>query len=54
MMLYFLHGGSNDPSILTEPPVSLVAEPFEVYIETDIEQQLINAYKQILNEIKVY
>ena len=44
---------SSNPEIITEPAVCLVSEPFEVYADTDIKNQLLNVYKQLLNDVYV-
>ena len=54
MALHAVFEQSSNPSVITEPPACLVSEPFEVYADTNIKEQLINAYKQLLNEIDVY
>ena len=54
MALHAVFEQSSNPSIITEPPACLVSEPFEVYADTNIKEQLINTYKQLLNEIDVY
>jgi len=43
-----------DSSILTEPPVCLVSEPFEVYADTSVKFCLERAFNQLLNFIEVY
>ena len=45
---------SSDPSIITDPPVVLNTQPFEVYAETDISSSLIDVYKQLENAISVF
>ena len=43
-----------DPSIVTIPPAVLVTEQFEVYADTDIEDLLREASKQLQNYIETY
>ena len=43
-----------DPSIVTIPPAVFVTEQFEVYADTDIEDLLREASKQLQNRIESY
>ena len=45
---------STDPSIVTNPPVVLVSEQFEVYLHTDIPELLNIIAKQLENRIETY
>ena len=54
MAVHVVFVKANDPSITTDPSICLVSQPFEVYMDTRIEEQLMNAYKQFLNEITVF
>ena len=54
MALHAVFVKANDPFITTDPSICLVSQPFEVYMDTRIEDQLMNAYKQLLNEIAVF
>lgn len=47
------HQGS-DPSIRTDPPVTLVTEQFKMYEVTDMGETLSKAAKQIENRIECY
>ena len=43
-----------DSSVITDPPVVLQSEQFEIYHDTSIEDQLVNVGKQLNNNIEVY
>ena len=53
MAVHVVYAKLSDSLIITEPPICLVSEPFEVYADTSISEKLMNAYKQLLNEITV-
>ena len=54
MAVHVVFEQSSNPSIITEPDVCLVSEPFEVYSDTNIKNQLMNAYKQLLNYMDIF
>ena len=45
---------SVDSSIVTDPPAVLVSEQFEIYADTDIDETLKLAAKQLENRIETY
>ena len=53
MAVHIVYAKLSDSLIITESPICLVSEPFEVYADTSISEKLMNAYKQLLNEITV-
>ena len=54
MLLHANFEKAADPSIITIPPAVLVTEQFEVYADTDIEDLLREASKQLQNRIETY
>ena len=45
---------ATDPDVITDPPVVLQSEQFEVYHDTSIKEQLEKAAKQLDKNIEVY
>ena len=54
MALHINFEQAVDPSIVTPPPAVLVNEQFEVYADTDINELLHEASKQLQNNIEAY
>ena len=54
MSLHVKFEQSTDSSIVTQPPVVLITEQFEVYDETDISELLRECSKQLQNKIEGY
>ena len=45
---------ATDPTVITDPPVVLASEQFEIYNDTDINEVLDMIVKQLINRIEIY
>ena len=54
MALHIKFEKAADPSIVTDPPVVLVTEQFEVYEDTDIKELLYLCSLQLQNRVESY
>ena len=52
MSLHVVFEQATDPSIITEPAVVLVSEQFELYADTNINEILQEASKQLKNRVE--
>ena len=54
MAIHAVFVKATDSTVITDPAICLVSQPFQIYSDTDINNQLLNAYKQLLNDIDVF
>ena len=52
MSLHVVFEQATDPSIITEPAVVLVSEQFKLYADTNINEILQEASKQLKNRVE--